>query len=113
MFSHVSMAVFEGVGAGIIHISSRFSDLDRKSKFLDSISGPKNSVEIPGNLLHSRTLLPIDSDDQSSCLECRRCRAWFCKRCGGLRKDPNLVHRRHGHHHCFYRLGLGRFAGDR
>lgn len=71
IFSHVSMAVLEGVGVGIIHFSSRFSDLDGKSKFLDSVSGRKNSVEILGNLLHSRTFLPIDSDDKSSCLEGR------------------------------------------
>lgn len=114
VFCYISMAVFEGVSVDVdICLSDRFVDLGGESELLDSVGRRQDSVEVRGDLLHSRTFLAIDGDDQSSYLKGRRCRTWLRQRCGGFGKDSNLVHCRHGHHHCFDRLSLRRFARDR
>lgn len=114
VFCHVSMAVFEGVGVDVaICVSNRLIDLGGESELLDSIGRCQDGVEVRGDLLHSRTFLAINSDDESSRLKGRRCRAGLRERCGGFGQDSNLIHCRHGHHHCFDRLSLRRLARNR
>lgn len=90
---HIKMAVLEGVGDDVaVCVSNRLLDRSGQSELPHGVGRREGSAEVGGDLLHSRIFLTIDSDDESSCVEGRRCRAGLCERCRGFGKDANFVH---------------------